>query len=953
MKTLRRLSMFLVLLLSVVAVYAGGISTAKELAAFAKAVNKGEDISKWRNEKGHIYLEKDIDMAKMKKWTPIKEFKGTFDGNGHALLNWKTKQGLFELITENSTVQNLRIDSSCSMTVSTKVEQVIAGFIAAVNKGIIQNCENGGSIKYKGIYTEKHIYIGGLVGQNGYVITDSKNCGIINAESYIASANKALSVCIGGIAGSTIPKGSRIITINRCENEGPIVFTGDAPRLYVAGIVGYSGRAGVRYCVNKGNISSNGEIGNPEVKASYNNVAGVVAQTSQHVQCCDNFGKVTMSGTHSSYAGGICAALNRASNIVGCSNYGEIISTASVASNYGGILGASGDGALLCNCYNYGKIAFKGTTCKKDSQMGGIAGYIFSKKNTKYGTRMLRCNNFGEISSNIESKKLNAGGVVGRIRGSEVAPVRLTDCANQGTISAEGCRFGEITSRKSFATIEGEYFHNNMAKPVDAPKGDKTLFGYVKSTTGAPVAGAVVSDGEFCVQTNEEGYYEIKSNLSTARFVTISTPADYKFSFRKSVPQNFLRIPRHAKAVEANFVLEKREKSTEKYTVVMIGDPQIKGYKVDSAAYKLRNSVYPDIVALKEKKAESEGEFFAINLGDLVFNDMAKLYDYVDVISDSNVPMFHAIGNHDHDQTTFRETKLGLMHFEEYLTPSYYSFNVGKIHYVIVNDISFSRKLHKEKYRLGLEYWHYKWLERDLKFVPKDHTIVICGHAQLFRNFGGKGKDPDGKKNLSYARYSKLLSQYARVYSWSGHYHYNFGYDYSNSTTEAHEPLKNITSICVARATGGLHCNRDLNNDGTPNGYMVMEVDGDNVEWYYKAIGHERDYQIHAYAPHRTGGELVKANIWNWSKNHWSTPEWWENGVKVGNMTHKFEKDIAYVEDHKEKGPHPYSPKSKYDTAKPYTAHGMFHIKPSEGCRSGEVRVTDNFGKTYIQKVEW
>jgi hypothetical protein len=291
------------------------------------------------------------------------------------------------------------------------------------------------------------------------------------------------------------------------------------------------------------------------------------------------------------------------------------------------------------------------------------------------------------------------------------------------------------------------------------------------------------------------------------------------------------------------------------------------------------------------------------------------------------------------------------MHFEEYLTPSYYSFNVGNIHYVIVNDISFSRKSYKSKYKLGLEYWHYKWLERDLQFVPKDHTIVICGHAQLFRNF--KKADADSKKNLSYARYSKLLSQYARVYSWSGHYHYNFGYDYANSTDEAHTPLKNIASICVARATGGLHCNRDLNNDGTPNGYMVMEVDGDNIEWYYKSIGHERDYQMHVYAPHRTGGELVKANIWNWSKNHWSTPEWWENGVKIGNMTHKFEKDIAFLEDHAVKGPQMYSPKSKHDTAKPYNAHGMFHIKPSEGARSGEVRVTDNFGKTYIQKVEW
>ena len=944
--------MFLVLLLAVATVYAEGISSAKELAAFAKAVNKGEDISQWRNEKGHICLECDIDMSKMKKWTPINEFKGTFDGKGYALVNWKAKSGLFNLIGENGVVQNLRIDSSCTLTVSTKCEQVISGFIASVNKGIIKNCENEGHIKYRGTYTEKHAYIGGLVGQNGYVITDSKNSGTINAESFILSANKSLSISIGGIAGATIPKGSRIITINRCENSGAINYEGDTPRTYIAGIIGYSGRAGVRYCTNKGEISSKCEVGNPEVKVGYNNVGGVVAQTNQHVQCCDNFGNIKVGGVHSTYAGGVCAVVNASRNIIGCSNYGNIVSNATEATNIAGILGASGDGALLCNCNNYGAVKFTGTTCKRDSQIGGVAGYIFSKKNTKYGSRLLRCNNFGEISSDIENKKINAGGVVGRIRGSEVGTIRLTDCANKGTISAEGCRVGDITSRHSYTSIEGEYFHNNIARAVDATKGDNTLFGYVTSTTGEPVAGAVVSDGEFCVETNAEGYYEMKSNLNTARFVTISTPAEYKLSFRKSVPQNFLRIPRHATAVEANFILEKREKATEKYTVAMIGDPQIKGYKVDSAAYKLRNYIYPDIVRLKKNKAKSEDEFFAINLGDLVFNDMAKLYDYVDVISDSEVPMFHAIGNHDHDQTTFLETKLGTMHFEEYLTPAYYSFNVGKIHYVIVNDISFSRKLVKQKYRLGLEFWHYKWLERDLQFVPKDHTIVICGHAQLFRNFGGKGKDVDSKKNLSYARYSKLLSEYARVYSWSGHYHYNFGYDYADSTNEAHEPLKNITSICVARTCGGLHCNRDLYNDGTPNGYMVMEVDGNNVEWYYKSIGHERDYQMHVYAPHRTGGELVKANIWNWSKDHWSTPEWWENGVKVGNMTHKFEKDIAFLEDHAKQGPY-LLPKSKDDKARPYNAHGMFHIKPSEGARSGEVRVTDNFGNTYIEKIEW
>ena len=949
MNYIKRLSLVVILLLSVFAVYADGIKNAKDLIAFAKAVNKEADISQWRNEKGHICLEADIDMSKVKKWTPIKEFKGTFDGKGHALLNWKTKSSLFDLLAEGGTICNLRIDGSCSMNVSPKGE-VIAGFITRVNKGTIYNCENNAPIKFKASYTEQHMYLGGITGQNGFVIRDCRNTGLISAEAVIVSANKGLSISIGGIAGSTIPKGSRIITIFNCENSGPVVFRGDVPRIYIAGIIGYSGRAGVRLCTNHGHITGTSMPGNPSAKG-YCNVSGIVSQTTQHVQKCDNFGTITVNGTHSSYVAGVCASVGRATNIIGCYNYGNVFSSCTTSVSMAGILGTSGDGAHLCNCNNYGIVRLNSSNCAKGAFIGGVAGYIFSKKKTKFGTRLRRCNNFGEVESKTEATNVYIGGVAGRTRGSSVASILVVDCANKGKVVGNGCRIGDIAANPSYTTIKGEFFHNNMAQPTEPLDGKYTVFGRVTDTNGEPVVGAVVTDGEFCVQTDDRGDYKIKSNLDYVRFVTISTPSEYKFAFRKSVPQNFLRIPRNVKAVRANFVLEKREKPVEKYTVAMIGDPQMKGIKVDSAGYKLRNYIYPDIVALKENKSASEDEFFAINLGDLVFNDMAKLDDYLEVISDSNVPMFHAIGNHDYDQTTFLNTQLGTMHFEEFLTPTYYSFNIGKVHYVIVNDISFSRKLHKQKYRLGLEYWHYKWLERDLKFVPKDHTIVICGHAQLFRNF--KKADADSKKNLSYARYSKLLSQYARVYSWSGHYHYNFGYDYANSTVAAHEPLKNITSICVARTCGGLHCNRDLYNDGTPNGYMVMEVDGDKIEWYYKSIGHDRDYQMHVYDPTRTGGELVKVNIWNWSKDYWSNPEWWENGVKVGEMTHKFEKDIAFVEDHNEKGPHILGGRDKSDKARPYNAHGMFHIKPSEGVHSGEVRVTDNFGKTYIQKVAW
>ena len=68
-------------------------------------------------------------------------------------------------------------------------------------------------------------------------------------------------------------------------------------------------------------------------------------------------------------------------------------------------------------------------------------------------------------------------------------------------------------------------------------------------------------------------------------------------------------------------------------------------------------------------------------------------------------------------------------------------------------------------------------------------------------------------------------------------------------------------------------------------------------------------------------------------------------------MTHLPEKDIAYLEDYAAKGP--FLGRKGDDKAIPHESHGTFHIKPSEGVRSGEVRVTDNFGRTYIQKVEW
>ena len=62
---------FVSMLLSVGTTMAEGISSARELVAFATAANAGEDITPWAAREGVISLTADIDMAKVKDFVPI------------------------------------------------------------------------------------------------------------------------------------------------------------------------------------------------------------------------------------------------------------------------------------------------------------------------------------------------------------------------------------------------------------------------------------------------------------------------------------------------------------------------------------------------------------------------------------------------------------------------------------------------------------------------------------------------------------------------------------------------------------------------------------------------------------------------------------------------------------------------------------------------------------------
>jgi hypothetical protein len=823
----------------------------------------------------------------------------------------------------------------------------LVAFIAKVNRGKIQNCVNHGTIEHIGEEAYKTIYIGAIAAVNYNIIYKCKNTGSVTSRFNFTKHAKGMSLRMGGLVGTCYGKSLSGATIARCENSGNITYMGDYPNNNIGGIVGESSKVTVKYCLNRGNVISVGmPIATPKVYGNCR-VGGITAWANNDILCCDNFGVIAASGAQESLAAGIVARPNMTLNIVNCNNYAKVTGNVSKPSYVGGIFAYSAVNPYVNNCNNFGAI----TNENKDSVgwSGGIGAVNQAKKGLARGSVIRDCMNYGVITNKSGHKHACAAGVIGYISGradkdKPVAKAKVVDCGNVGKVAAVvTSRAGEIAGVTKVCDVVGKRY-DDYVKVLKPLSNGVNIFGRVVDTTGMPVVGAVVSDGAQSVKTDVNGEYAMKSDMSKVHFVSISIPAEYEIPLRDSRPQFFRRVPRFAEAARADFVLTKREKVSDEFVLTMIGDPQTRGLGVDKSTERFRDIILPDVAGVK---AATDKEVYAINLGDLLYNFMNAYDDYVDVVGTAKVPMFSVIGNHDYDQRTVLETELGTPYFENYLAPLNYSFNIGKMHFVIVNNILYNRPSDKHHYKVGMEDYTYEWLKNDLAHVPTDNTIVICGHSPIFK-WRGKTKY---EKSANFKKYSTLLGKYNKVYAWAGHTHQNHSYDYA-SAPERLQYMKNIEVITVARCQGMIRLNRELNVDGTPNGYMVAEVKGDKMEWYYKSVGHDRSYQIRAYSPASTGSEYVKANIWNHSPETWSNPEWWENGVKVADMEYSKEHDPDYLKIYAEHTQQKMG-KTERKYSQPSNPPFFFRVKPSAGVRSGEVRVTDQFGVTYTQKVEW
>ena len=416
---------------------------------------------------------------------------------------------------------------------------------------------------------------------------------------------------------------------------------------------------------------------------------------------------------------------------------------------------------------------------------------------------------------------------------------------------------------------------------VVAAFGQTVVKGSVKDNTGKPVSGVVVTDGAHFKTTDAQGNYVLNTDPARYPMVYISTPADYELPSKEGVADGFYQYLDAKKSEnQCNFVLTKRQKPADEFVYIAISDPQVRNEK---QLNRFRTETVPDL----KQTADSlkNFEIVGMGLGDLVWDAMNLYAPYRQAVSNLGITMFQLMGNHDFNllyksmaQTDHPADGYGEQNYYQSFGPANYSFNKGS-------------------------------------------TVFLNVHAPVANNTVSAGGNARNANALF-----QLLRPY-QVHIFSGHTHF-----YENQQPAPTIYEHNIGAACGAWWAG--HVNRC----GAPNGYLVVEVKGDDVKWRYKATGCSPDYQFRLYKPgeFESQKDYVVANIWDWDRTY--TVNWYEDGVLKGAMQAFDDEDQDYINMVKGK-------KTGY-----HTRH-LFRAQPAKGTKSVKVMVKNRFGEVFTKEV--
>lgn len=519
----------------------------------------------------------------------------------------------------------------------------------------------------------------------------------------------------------------------------------------------------------------------------------------------------------------------------------------------------------------------------------------------------------------------------------------------------------------------------NIVLQTDLPdKEGMTVKGLVYCN-GVGVAGVVVSDGIEVTRTDENGVYYLPSQKANG-FVFISIPANYEAPAEDNIPQFFKRLAGGSNVEQKDFQLTPTLNS--KHVIVAMADWHLANRNDDLSQYQ--SGFLPDVNALINEYTAANTKVYGLPLGDgswdaYWYANNFGLVEYKAEMKKVNCQMFNVIGNHDNDPYVADDWDSSKK-YRDIIGPLYYSFNLGEVHYVVLDNIEYLNSggaqgvIGQRNYNDVVSSEQLEWLKKDLATVEdKTAPLIIAMHAPLHRA-PTLDENGDVVNSLSLNNGGALISAlagFSQVRVLTGHIHVNNTVKYSEAITEY-----NMGAVCATWWWTGKsgYANNHICKDGSPGGYGVLEIDGRDVKWYYKSAGHARNYQFRAYdlnkvhitaeafAPNATDESLaayagvyatpnlnneVLINVWGFGPG-WSI-EVSEGGVTLP-VTRISGMDPLHIISYDAKRLNAGAEPTASFVTDP-TTH-LFKVAAGSATSSLEIKVTDVSGNEYVETMQ-
>lgn len=450
--------------------------------------------------------------------------------------------------------------------------------------------------------------------------------------------------------------------------------------------------------------------------------------------------------------------------------------------------------------------------------------------------------------------------------------------------------------------------------------------GMVQGERGRGLPGVAVSDGLHVEWTDDEGVFDLVSSTRES-FVHVTLPAGYRIPLNPAGTARFYQPiqPDGRGEMEARFDLVPDRTDDRDHAFLLLADPQTQDER-DMMLF--HRETVPDARAA----AASFGDVpaFGIGCGDLMWDDLSMLPDYERAAREIGIPFFQVLGNHDLnlDESTDEASSAT---FRSHFGPEHYSFDRGDVHYCVLDNV----------FWFGGGYVGYvsdhqlEWLGRDLSRVEAGRTVIVALHIPVGNSMERRleGQVPVGYTTQNREALYRALEPY-HAHLLSGHMH------------EKEHIINGSTHEQVNGAVCGAWWSGPIGWDGSPNGYGVYRVRGEEVSWQYKATGYPAEYQLRTY-PHGavpSRPDEIVANVWDWDPS-WEVV-WYEDGERKGRMRQEMGLDPLSVELH-QGGDRP--PRRQW--VEPRNTDHMFYAPASPTAGEVLVEATDRFGRVFSAPV--